>query len=120
MHGHDYRPTSWEVKETLDREEKDDVVIQQFSQSLVDKMMFIVKAAAIYEEPCQSLPDTHADEPDEIYDDTYPQDLYDDGFNVEIETYEDVTASMMSPPRPGLTKDENAHVLSTNTKVCIS
>ena len=108
------RPTSWEVKETLDREERDAVVIQKFVQSLVDKMMSIIEAAAVYEEPCEALPDTCAID-EEIY-------------NIEDEElYEDLAESMLSPrkddlpesmfPPPSLMKEEKANVPSTDTKV---
>lgn len=90
------RPTSWEVKETLDREERDAVVIQKFVQSLVDKMMSILKAEAVY---CDVSPATCTDD----------EDIQ----NVEEETYEDVVPMNMSPPP----REKKANVLSTNTKV---
>ena len=117
-----YRPTSWEVKETLDREERDDVVIKQFCQSQVDKMMSIIKAEAVYEEPFEAPPDTHSDEDlydeQEMYYDIHEEEYHDIG--VECETYEDTAVYMMSPPRYDQTKDEKANVFPTNTKVCIS
>ena len=115
---YEYRPTSWEIKETLEREERDSDVIRQFGQSMVDKMMSILEAEAIYEQPpSEAAPNTCAanEEQEEVWE--------------EQELYEDLPADMLSPPSlelhedlpspTGLVKEERAKFCFKNTKVCV-
>ena len=112
------RPTSWEVKETFEREERDADAIQWFGQSLVDKKMSILEAEAVYEEPCEVSPNTGEDDED-IYSIEEEQELYtyEKPKNFfEEELYEDlVPREVLSPPGP--TSDEKPKSFFTNTKV---
>ena len=106
---HEYRPTSWEVKETLEREERDSDAIRQFGQSMVDKMMSILEAEAIYEQPSEATPDTCADDNglEEVYEELPEDTLSPPG----LELHEDL------PSPPGLAKEEKAKFGFKNTKV---
>lgn len=95
------RPTSWEVKEALEREECDVDVVQQFSQSMVHKTMSSLEAE-VYVEVHGISTDTCKDNEDigNIKEEQY--------------TYEDIIIH-----ESGLTKDEEDKIMSvsTNTKV---
>ena len=89
----------------MEREEQDSDAIQQFGQSMVDKMMSVLEAEAIYEKPSEAAPEACADDEEQ-------EEVYKEQEDLPIYTRpEDVLSS------PGLTKEEKAKFCFKN-KVC--
>lgn len=83
------RPTSWELKETLEAEPLDANVIHEFGDMI--RMRQLDSAEAVYTEPCELIP---SDEE-------------------EQETYEDLATHLLSPTQPSQFKPTSADIKIT-------